>query len=199
MASGGMHFCSSEEQVPLWLEYGSKLAFISIPDDAKVIHKNNFSKASKIIINNIINLKDWDMWENQEFYLNALEKNPLSLQYVKAQTEEICFKAVKQNGLALQHIKNQNKALCLEAVKQNGAALQFAKDCAQTDTFCSKNDLYSTYVENQDYALCLEAVRQCGYALQYVKNQNEYICLEAVKQTEGGAFKYVKNQLMLFA
>lgn len=38
------------------------------------------------------------------------------------------------------------------------------------------------YVINQNNTLCLFAVRSDGLSLEYVKNKNELICLEAVKQ-----------------
>ena len=47
------------------------------------------------------------------------------------------------------------------------------------------------YVQNQNEDICLEAVKQDGLALKYIQNQTEDICLEAVKQN-GYAIQYVK-------
>ncbi len=162
----GLHFCKKED-VGLWLSYGSKLAFITIPETAKVCHFKNKSKANSIFIEKVINLKDWNEWENENFCLEAVKQNGKALYYVENQTEEICLEAVKQNGNALQFVKNQTEEMCLKAVKQYGNALE--------------------YVKNQTEEICLKAVKQNGNALQFVKNQTEEICLEAVKQN-GNAF-----------
>lgn len=54
-------------------------------------------------------------------------------------------------------------------------------------------ELSLQYVENQTEEMCLEAVRRDGEALEYVKNQTEEICWEAILSV-GGALEYVKNQ-----
>ena len=54
-----------------------------------------------------------------------VRENPLNLEYVKEQTQEICLQAVKQNGLALRFVKNQTPEICLEAVKEDGLALKY--------------------------------------------------------------------------
>ena len=45
----------------------------------------------------------------------------------------------------------------------------------------------------QNEAICIEAVKQNGYTLEFVKTQTEQICLEAVKQN-GFALYCVLNQ-----
>lgn len=166
----GLHF-SSLEHLPLWLKYGDKLAFISIPVDSRVIHFKNKSKADKIFINEIINLEDWKMWENEEFCMRAIEDYWWALEYIKNQTEEMCIKAVKKDGYVLKYVQNQTETVVLEGMKQNGIALK--------------------YVRNQTEAICLQAVKQNGMALQHVINQTPEICLEAIKQNPE-ASKYVK-------
>lgn len=68
----GLYFCSLEN-VPHWCRFGSKLAFVSIPDDTKVIHFRNKSKADCIYIEKI-DLKNWEMWKNEEFCEKAVNK-----------------------------------------------------------------------------------------------------------------------------
>ncbi|MDW0076976.1 DUF4116 domain-containing protein [Clostridioides difficile] len=49
------------------------------------------------------------------------------------------------------------------------------------------------YVREQTEEMCLEAVRQNGLALHFVKDQTEKICIEAVRQ-DGLAIQFVENQ-----
>ena len=113
----GLYFCK-KENVPKWMGYGSKLAFITIPETAKVHHFGDKSKANCIFIEKIIDLQDWNEWENKEFCLEAVKQYGFALRYVENQTEKICLEAVKQNGFALQFVKNQTEEMCLEAVKR---------------------------------------------------------------------------------
>jgi hypothetical protein len=178
----GLHFCESKD-VYLWLSYGSKLAFISIPNDAKVIHFWNKSKADRIFIEKIIDLKDWEMWENKEFCIEAIKLNKNSLEFIKNQNNDLCLEAVKCNGSDLKYIINQTEEMCFEAVKQNGNALEYIIN--QTEEMCfeavKQNGNALQFVVNQTDDVCLQAVKQNGHALQYVKNQTEEICLEASK------------------
>jgi hypothetical protein len=49
------------------------------------------------------------------------------------------------------------------------------------------------FIEEQTEEMCLEAVKQEGLSLQYVKEQTPKICIAAVKQ-DGHSLKFVKNQ-----
>ena len=55
--------------------------------------------------------------------LEKVMQNGWALEYVEAQTSEICLAAVKQNGYALKFVKEQTPEICLAAVKQDGGAL----------------------------------------------------------------------------
>jgi type I site-specific restriction-modification system R (restriction) subunit len=70
------------ENVPFFLCYGSKLAFVSIPNDSKIVRFPNYSISNKIVIEKIIDVKDWEMWENNEFCLKAVKQNRISVIYV---------------------------------------------------------------------------------------------------------------------
>jgi len=72
----------------------------------------------------------------------AVEKDGMTLKYVKHQNDELCIIAVKQNGLALQYVKNKNYNICLEAIKQNPMALQYININDDND------DNYRLYLEN---------------------------------------------------
>jgi len=59
-------------------------------------------------------------------------------------------------------------------------------------TTVRRNSNMLQFVKNQTDEICLEAVKQYGWALQFVKKQTDEICLEAVKQN-GNALQFVKN------
>ena len=50
------------------------------------------------------------------------------------------------------------------------------------------------YVREQTEEICLEAVKKDGYALRYVNEQTEEICLEAVKQNSD-ALQFVNKNI----
>lgn len=171
----GFYFYSLE-QISMWLMHGSKLAFVSIPEDAKVVHFDYGSKADRIYIEKIIELVDWEMWKSEEFCLKVLS-NPdyhNNLKYFENRfyDKEFCLKAVKLNGLILNYVKDRTDDICLEAIKQNGRALVYAK--------------------GNNNRLSLEAIKQTPDALEYVQNQTDDIILKAVKK-DRNALKHVRN------
>ena len=171
---GGLYF-TDKINVLNWasqLSY-TKVADVTVPDDARVIQGKNKWKADRLILSNIRSIEKFVLELTESELLQSVKQNGRSLQFIKDQTEELCLEAVKQNGMALRFVKDQTVALCIEAVKQNGLALQ--------------------YVKEQIPMMCLEAVKQDGLALVHVKKQSETICLEAVKQN-GRALQYVEDQ-----
>jgi hypothetical protein len=52
------------------------------------------------------------------------------------------------------------------------------------------------YVKDQTEAICIEAVKQNGYSLRYVKEQTPEICIEAVKQN-GYSLQYVNKKIFM--
>ena len=85
--------------------------------------------------------------------------------------------------------KNNNCIFCnQELVINNNNLIQ--ENYTEVMMIC-ENGLYLQYVKEQTQELCLEAVKQNGYALQFVKIHTDEICLEAVKQ-DGYALQFVK-------
>lgn len=125
----GLHFCEAKD-IPHWRNYGSKLAFVSLPSDAAVIHYNTKSKADRIIIDKIIDIADWEMWDSFEFCLTAVQANGFSLKFIKNQTIDICLAAVQQNGHALVYVKDQATEICAAASKQVGYELPYIRPYA---------------------------------------------------------------------
>ena len=121
-------------------------------------------------------------WNDSEYCLMAVRKNPLNLEFVKNQTTEICLEAVKRDGYALEFVKNQTFEMCIESVvvKRDECALKYALK----------------FVKEQTPEICLEAIKETGFALKFVKEQTSEMCLEAIKET-GFALKFVKEQTPL--
>ena len=132
-------------------EYDFGIAFITIPADAKVHTSRYFHKADKLIVDKIIPLEDWEMWDNREFCERILSQTGNALRFVKNQTPELCLTAVRQNGDAIRFVKNQTPGLCVEAVKQNISALQ--------------------HVINQTPELCQMAIHKNDQACHYIRNK----------------------------
>jgi hypothetical protein len=57
----------------------------------------------------------------------------------------------------------------------------------------TKDGLLLEYIDNQTEKVCIDAVKEDPYALQFVKKQTPEICLVAVKR-DGWALQYVKEQ-----
>lgn len=129
----GITFYTLENVIPR-LQHGNKLAFISIPTNSEVVHYNKKSKANRIMVEKVIDIKDWEMWEKEEFCLDAIEKSVYNFKFIKNQTEAICTKAIEKDAWSLMFVKIQTDALCLLAVKKNFLLLQIVKN--KTDEVC---------------------------------------------------------------
>jgi hypothetical protein len=160
-----IHFILGKKRNP-------KLAFVTIPNDAKISYFSDANLTNKLFIEKIINIEDWEMWKDEEFCRKIVKHSGFMLKYIVNQTDEICLEAVKENGYALKFVDKQTEEICLEAVKRNEFAFK--------------------YVKNQTEKICLEALKKYGTALRFVEDQTETVCLEAIKQTLS-ASKYIRN------
>ena len=220
-SKGGFYFCTESDYHFYFYKYGTKLASIEIPDDARVYVEKNKFKSDKIIIKEIRDFIDVDnnVWINmiykdgralqyvkeelltEELCMLAVRQNGLVLEFVKKQTSKICKLAVRQDAYALQYVINQNEKVCEIAVRQEGDALEYVEKRYKTRELCTlaveQNGLALWYVENQTASnlleICILAVQQNGLALECVTNQTDKICEIAVRQN-GLALEYVHNQ-----
>lgn len=153
---GGLYFCDEASCYHHFDTYGTKLALIEIPNDARVYVEENKFKADKIFITKIIDFRDVD----NDFWINIIHKNGYAIKYVKKQTPEICTLAVQQNGFALRFVQNQTASSLLEiyiqAVQQNGYSIIHIREAASLIP----------------YEICYQAVKQNGLVLQFVKNRS---------------------------
>lgn len=187
----GMYFYEKSKAHLYWKSYGTKLAFIEIPDNARVYVKRNNFKTDKLIIKNITDFSNID----DDDWISIFKHDYGVLKHIKNQTNEMCILAVQNDGCALQYINNQSEEICILAVQNNPLALRYVKN--QTDEICEqavqKNGYSLRFVNVQTEKICKLAVQQCGDALQFVKKQTKEICLLAVQQF-GGALEYVEEQ-----
>lgn len=119
----GLYFCEESKCHLHWKSYGTKIALLEIPDDARVHVREDAFKADRYIIKEIINFDDM----SDDFWLNILRHDSRALKYIKNQTEEMCILAVKQNGLMLEYVRNQTNKICGFAYHQNNDAFRFVK------------------------------------------------------------------------
>lgn len=204
----GLHFCTADK-IPLWLGYGSKLAFVSIPEDAKIIHFSDKSKSDRLIIEKVIDLKDWEMWKNEEFCSEALFKSNLATCYIKNRqyysvfnetlthcdhkydiglnvttpyytwSESICF-CTAENIHSL--LNSQSSKLAFVSIP-NDAKINYFSDKNLTNKIIIEKVIHLKDWEmwkNKEF--CLKAVKKNGLVLKFIENQTETVCLEAVKQ-----------------
>ncbi len=177
--AGGIYF-TTLQFISRYLDFGCYIAEIIIPENARMWPtakeeerwKAYKWKADQIIIKNIVQIEEHEMWNNEYSCLEAVKQNGYALKYIKNPTYEICLAAVKQNGCSLKYVKDQTREICVAAVIQCGYALQFVK--------------------KQNDEICLSAVKQEGLSLMFVKKQNEEICLEAINENPE-SIKYVKK------
>jgi len=204
--SKGLYFCDQSKCHLHWKDYGTRLALIEIPDDAKVFAEASKFRTDKLIINEIIDFDDvsdafwinmirndkvgtvlkYVAYQTEELCELAVQYDPMALQYVVNQTENVCGIAVQKDGRALVHVVNQNTDICQLAVQENGSALQYVID--QTDDICKlavqNNGLAIQYVKTELLTddLGYLAIQQNSSAIQFARNKTTYMRLLAFKQ-----------------
>ena len=175
---GGLYF-TDKEHILDYIYYGTLIADVLLPEDAKVYKSGNNWKADKIFLLDIRPIEDFVSTLAWREILKSVKQNGLILRYVQLQTPKICLEAVKQYGHTLQFVKEQTPEICLEAVKQDGHALRFVK--------------------KQTRELCLEAIRQSSDAFRYVKVPTPELYLEAERCNQNEILtSEVENQNELF-
>lgn len=179
--SGGFYY-TNKEHLHKYLSYGCYIADVVVPDDAQIYAEpdNTKWKADKIIITKITWIGDHELWQDSAFLSTINIKNydytcltcnsselmlkikraPLSIMFVKNQTENLCMLAITQNYAALQYIKVQTETMCLIAVLLNSEALQ--------------------YVKHQTEKVCIAAVARNFHTLRLVKKPTKKICAIAI-------------------
>lgn len=181
-ARGGLHI-STFENIYRYFKYGVYVAEIELPADAVVLIKDGDIKVDKIIIKNIIDIKNFDeLWGNEELCIKAVKEDKMSLRYVKEQTEKICLAAVKNDGDALRYVKKQTEEICIAAVKNNGDALRYVKK--QTKEIClaaiEQNMESLRFVGEEWEELYEYAIEKDPLNIQYIHDPSHELCISAI-------------------
>lgn len=90
-----------KDDVPCFVdvEYGNKLAFISLAKNSFVKKEDeHFTRTNKIYIEKIINIEDWEMWNDPIFCLEAAKRAWQALRFIKNQTIDMVYFALIQDG-----------------------------------------------------------------------------------------------------
>lgn len=159
-------------------------------------------------------LKDLKHVQTFDFCMIAVKQNPRALEFAKIQNEKICLEAVSNDASTLQFVHEQTEKICRTALKNNTLAIQYIEPKFQTNDICLdvirefsfliksiKNPTYEMYMiafeKGIDVKLSreksLELVKHNGLILKYIEDQDDEICIAAIRQNIN-ALQYVKNQ-----
>jgi hypothetical protein len=105
---GGLYFCEVDKCFIYYSSYGSYLAQIDVPADAKVYIEQDKFKADRLIICSITHFDN----VSSDFWIGLLKYDGLALRFIKEQTEELCKLAIHQNSEALRYVKKQTYEIC---------------------------------------------------------------------------------------
>jgi hypothetical protein len=216
---GGIYFCDIND-IAIWQGSGWNMAHycrnVILPDDAQIfieydeINKCDKYKTNKLILGEKQLIRTLNVWNDEAYCLNAINKNMASFIYIKNQTSQICMVAVKHCPEVIQLINNQTSELCFEAIKQNPYLLKYVdKQTYDLQLLAVKNgglslehvnfirDPQKYKVSKDKYnEICLTAIKQNSCALEYVLNPTNEMYLAAVKQN-GLSIRFIKNKLSM--
>mgnify|MGYP000317113444 CR=1 FL=1 len=196
---GGLYFTDLENFLR-YTNFGTLVADVTIPDDAKVYPEpcRTKWKANKIILSRIRPIED--IFDNCEdsVILQLIQYEPVVIRYVRNQTEELCRVAIEKNPYALSYIRNQTEEMCLLAMKKDSMMLEWIKN--QTEELClsavRRNPDAISVIKNQTKTLCRIAVEKKPSTLGYINDQTEELCALAVKFDKAAIF-WVYNESIL--
>jgi len=189
---GGLYFCEFKD-VAIYFSYGSLIADVTLPDDARVYKEAYKYKADKIVLSNIRPIQELtEEWNDPSFQLAAVRKNGYAIQYITNPSHEVQLAVVKQYGDAIQFITHPSPELQLAAVQQNGHAIKWFKNpSSEVQLAAVQQNGHSIYfIANPSPEVKLAAVKQNGYAIQYITKPSHEVQLAAVQQ-DGYAIQYI--------
>lgn len=191
---GGLYFCELSDAY-LFLDYGTLIADVEVPSDAKVYQENNKLKADKIIIKNIKPFREHEIWYDLEFCKKAVGRYPNYIEYAKAQTNDMCLLAVIFNASNIKYAQHQTPEMGLYAIGSNPYYLEYIKN--PTYDICkiavAKNGMVIQYIKNQTKSWCELAINQNADSIQHIKNQTPELCKLAVS-LYSSSIRFIENQ-----
>jgi hypothetical protein len=190
---GGLYFCEFKD-VATYFSYGSLIADVTLPDDAKVYKEACKYKANKIILSNIRPIQELTEWNSLDFQLAAVRQNGNAIRFITNPSHELHLAAVKKISCNIQFITNPSHEVQLAAVRLSGNAIRFITDPSHEVqlTAVQQNGYAIEYITEPSHEVQLAAVKQNGYAIQYITHPSYEVKLAAVKQN-GYAIQYITN------
>jgi hypothetical protein len=214
-AGYGLYFADGDN-IHLYMDYGTKIAEVKIPDDARVYVESQKFKADKIRLDNIVPLGESKLWLDWEFCYRVVAHDPDMMQYIQQnnsiefwkimvandpaiipkmneQTPELCkLAAIESNPFNIQYIKDQTLELCKLAIEKNPLSIRHIHD--QTEELCmlavNRKPTSICCISDQTPELCNLAVSKDPFAIIQIKNKTSELCKMAI---EGNAsvMKYI--------
>lgn len=117
--------------------------------------------------------------------LAAVKKFGSALKHVNIQTPEIVKSAINHNFRSIRFAHNQTIDIKLQALKINAESIQLFHGLItndERDLFIKTNPFSIRWLQNVTPEEELKAVQLNWKALQYVKDRNENVCMEAYRQ-----------------
>ena len=118
----------------------------------------------------------------------AVEKTPLSLKYVRNQTQEMCMIAIKNDFNAFEYVIDITPEICKFTIEiyPEGLYRIIKKSIKLTEELyliaIKKDPMNLQFIKEQTPEMCILAVKKNGLALRYVFKQTKEICTTALKQ-----------------
>jgi len=112
------------------------------------------------------------------------------LKHVNIQTNRICKLAVSRHPEDLLYVENQTQKICLMALRALNGITGLISDVRHTAVF--------NMIRNQTNTICHAALLQSPEIMLYIRDQNEKLCVDALKATikPQMVLSYIRNQTL---
>jgi hypothetical protein len=178
---GGLYFFNIK-YFYLYFKYGPKLAFLTIPDDARVFIEKNKFKADKLIINNIISVENFYL----EDYFTREKIKDLSLKFPivfleRNKNEKKIEDHLRINGSDIKYVSLQTLKLCEIAIENSPNAIYGIKNKSDKhrilhDKFWGNKSNIVSYATDEN----MEKIEMNYKELKYMKNPSLELCIYAM-------------------
>ena len=125
--TSGFHFVNLINLVPL-TDYKRYIRKVKIPNDAIIYIGFEQFKTNKFILEDKIEIKNFNKWQDPIFQPIAAKIDPCTLRFMNNTTEETQLNAVKYNGLSIAFIKNPSNKVKKCALHENPQASHYIKN-----------------------------------------------------------------------
>lgn len=176
---GGLYITGHPE---LWIMMGTKIASVTLPDDAQVWKGNDKYKVDKLILGPITPILN-------ETYLASIQQCGSNVQHIpqERRTQRLLFAAVRQDGESLQYVRDPPLELCFAAVERHPWAKRFVPSCYydEVDDFEAivHYECRLTNIPLCTLALCIAVVRRYPDAIKDVPDYHHAEVLSAIRGT----------------